>query len=686
MSRRPLRQRWQRLAVRHKLMALALLPLIVVLPLLMAALMVWGNAAFNQLLITKIHSDLAVASGYFLQVQAEVGAAATATAQSHALHQALAHGDATALRRVLAQAQQTHQLDFVNLYTPQGQLLAASWYSIDSYKPRQNNGYKAIFLEESPAEYNQLQRLEKAQLLALAPPLAQRLDIALVATRNAAPTQRTHEDRALLMRASYAVRDDDGRLLGWLQAGTLLNQNLVFIDHVNAIVYPPGSLPLGSVGTATLFLDDVRITTNVRLFQEQRAIGTRVSQAVRDAVLGQGQTWLDRAFVVNDWYVSAYQPLRNAQGERIGMLYVGYLETPFRQVKLGLLATVLGLFAAAMLLAAWASLRWARSIFGPVERMNCTMRQVQDGDTRARVGALEQQDELGALAGHLDQLLNTVDDKTAALQRWANELDARVAARTQELAASHQSLQQAQTQLIKSEKLAAVGQLTASVAHEINNPIAVIQGNLDLLRETLGAQAAPVADELTLMDQQIERMRLIVTQLLQYARPSDYAGYVEAVDVNQTLASSLVLVAHALARAHIQVRRDWQASACVAINRQELQQVLINLLINAIQAMPDGGELLVRSRDVRAGDAGAVRIDVCDSGPGLSASAQEKLFSPFFTTKDDGHGLGLWICVNIVERYGGQVSASNRRDAGENAVGALFSVQLPCDGGDAAAT
>jgi len=97
----------------------------------------------------------------------------------------------------------------------------------------------------------------------------------------------------------------DARPLGHLQAGLLLNRNLPFIDHINEIVYPAGSLPYGSRGTATLFLDDVRISTNVRLFgaeQDERAIGTRVSQELREVVLGSGRTRLDRAFVVNDWY------------------------------------------------------------------------------------------------------------------------------------------------------------------------------------------------------------------------------------------------------------------------------------------------------------------------------------------------------------------------------------------------
>ena len=393
-------------------------------------------------------------------------------------------------------------------------------------------------------------------LAALAPQLRPRVSVPLVPTRNAAPTDRNTEDRAMVALTSVPVRDGAGRTVAMVVGGLLLNQNLDFIDHINRIVYPDGSLPFGSQGTATLFLDDVRITTNVRLFQDQRAIGTRVSQTVRDRVLGQGQTWLARAFVVNDWYVSAYEPLLDAAGQRIGMLYVGFLEQPFRLVRYALLAVTGLIFLLAMAVSAWFSLRWARSIFKPVEQMNRTMQQVEDGEAHARVGGLPAHDELGALAGHLDQLLDVIDDKTRALQRWGDELDLKVAERTQALEASNASLQMAQQQLVKSEKLAAIGQLTASIAHEVNNPIAVMQGNLDLMRETLGPQGAAVRDELRLMDEQIERMRLIVTQLLQYARPTEYAGYTEALDANRLVEDCLVLVQHLLAKTGIEVKQD----------------------------------------------------------------------------------------------------------------------------------
>lgn len=625
---------WHHLSVKQKLLVLALIPLVVVFPMLLGALILWGNTAFDKLLITKVRSDLAVAHGYFRQVLNDVGSGTQAVAASHTLMLALDANDAAQIKAQLTKAQQRLGFDFVNLYEIDGTPKGAS-ANAAPYQP-----------PTIPALEVGVQRLSQAQLLALAPHLRDRLHIALIPTEGAVPTERTHEDAALVMLANTPVLDETGHIRAWLRAGVLLNQNIGLIDHINQIVYPEGSLPLGSVGTATLFMDDVRITTNVRLFQDKRAIGTRVSKAVHDAVLERGETWLDRAFVVNDWYVSGYEPLIDAAtGKRVGMLYVGYLETPYRRSKYGIVGLIIGIFAAAMAVAGWFSIKLAHTIF------------------------------------HSAEVTHLIEEKTHTLQRWGEELDARVAERTHELSQTNQRLQRAQSQLVKSEKLAAIGQLTASMAHEINNPIAVIQGNLDLVREILGSQIDPVRTELRLMDQQVERMRLIVTQLLQYARPNDYAGYVEAVDVNSVARSSLVLVEHQMARTSIAIHLTLTATATVRLNRQELSQVLINLLINAIQAMPQGGTLELHSRH-HANDESkpGVLLEVRDTGAGLTAAVLDRLFSPFFTTKKDGNGLGLWVSLGLIERYGGTIAAENRSSEGDHPVqGAVFRIWLPSD-------
>ncbi|MBK8528084.1 MAG: cache domain-containing protein [Rubrivivax sp.] len=634
---------------------MVLVPLWVVLPLLGLILLVWSNEAVDRLLITKVQSDLAVARGYFERVLAEVGAGTRAVAESAALQQALAAPPAE-LVALLRQVRERESLDFINLRQPDGSLRASDSGTTFSGSASADLSAAAV------ANGYSIEILSPQQLARLAPALGERVVVPLVATRNAAPTHRLREERAMVLLSAHAVRGHDGRIIGHVQGGILLNRNLAFIDHINRIVYPEGALPFGSQGTATLFLDDVRISTNVRLFgpaSEERAIGTRVSQTVRDSVLGQGRTWLDRAFVVNDWYVSAYEPLADGHGRRVGMLYVGFLEAPFTRLKVAAMLGIGLLFFSVMVGAALLSLRWARSIFRPLEQMEATMRRVEAGALDARVGAVASGDEIGRLAGHLDHLLASIESHT-------RELDAKVAERTR-------ALQEAQAHLVRNEKMAAVGQLTASIAHEMNNPIAVIQGNLDLLRELLGAAAAPAAAELTLIDEQIERMRLIVTQLLQFARPGEFAGYVDSVQPAAVVDDCLVLVGHLLAQTQIDVQRHFEGRRAVAINRQELQQVLVNLLINAIHAMPAGGQL-----DLGVVDSGddEVLITVADTGPGVAPELLQQLFQPFVTRKRDGTGLGLWISHSLVERYGGDITATNR---GPGLRGAVFSVRLKAE-------
>ena len=639
-----------RLPVRSKLLALTLLPLLGVLPLLGAGLLWWTDTALDGLLRTKVRADLAVAHGYFERVRAEVGGSVAGVAESHSLARALQARDD--LQPMLQRYERRERLDFLRVLPPDPAL----------------------------PDGTSVEVLAPAQQGLLGPALRERVAVPLLATRNAAPTERAVEDRAMVLLATRAVRDASGQLVGHVQGGVLLNRNLPFIDHINQIVYPEGSLPLaewGSKGTATLFLDDVRISTNVRLFggeAEERAIGTRVSQSVRNAVLGSGQTWLDRAFVVQDWYVSAYQPLADSQGRRVGMLYVGVLERPFVLLKWAALASIGVLFFGVMILAAVLSLRWARAIFHPLERMEATMQCVEGGDLAARVGEVASTDEIGRLAQHLDELLATIDSKTKQLTHWNAELDAKVAERTQEL-------QDAQRQLVQAEKLATVGQLTASIAHEVNNPIAVIQGNLDLLRELLGPEgAARVAPELKLVDAQIERMRLIVTRLLQFARPAEFAGYVQPVDPQRMLEDCLVLAGHQITRAGVQVQRHFSATRQPALNPQELQQVLVNLLVNALHAMPGGGTLTLRTADVGEGEEAAVAITVQDSGPGLAPELLGQLFQPFVTRRKEGTGLGLWISRQIVERYGGALDAANAPPQNNGAPGgAVFTVRLKAE-------
>jgi len=487
------------------------------------------------------------------------------------------------------------------------------------------------------------------------------------------PTERTTETRGMVVHSASPARLAEAAP-GALVGGILLNQNLVFIDTINDLVYREASLPEGSQGTATLFLDDVRVSTNVRLFENRRALGTRVSAAVRERVLGRGEVWLDSAFVVNDWYISAYEPIADSRGERVGMLYVGFLEAPFQEEKLATLVAVLVGFLVVTAGSVPLFLRWARGVFKPLERMTDTIGRVEHGDLGARTRAGGGgSDEIARVAQHLDHLLDLVQERDRQLRSWNEELNARVEERTRDLMLANRQLEETTKQLIMSEKLAAIGEITAGVAHEINNPIAVIQGNLEVLRMLLGEHAKVAGTEIRLIDEQVHRINQIVMKLLQFAKPDEYAGYADRHAPDEVISDCLPLVRHLLRQTEIEVVREMRASRTVLMNRTELQQVLINLLVNAIHAMPKGGRLSLATADTQRDGVPGVTVEVADTGVGMSAEVLARVFDPFYTTKSrQGTGLGLSITQTLVSRQGGEIRVRSAPGAGT-----VFTIWLP---------
>ncbi|MEM9139261.1 MAG: cache domain-containing protein, partial [Pseudomonadota bacterium] len=325
--------------------------------------------------------------------------------------------DPPSLGVFLEESRLAQGLDFLYLVGVAGQVEAAAPPAVD---PRQTD-WPIIRAALSGVPATSIDLYQTEDLAAISPKLAERSRFDLVATPNAIATDRRQETRGMIIHsaAPVMIRGADAALVG----GILLNRNLVFIDTINDLVYRKASLPEGSVGTATLFLDDVRVSTNVRLFEGSRALGTRVSAEVRKSVLDEGRTWLDRAFVVNDWYISAYEPLVDSYGRRIGMLYVGFLEAPFQRTKTETMLTIVVAFLAISAASIPFMLRWARGIFKPLERMSRTIASVEQGDLSARTGLPPAGDEIGRVAGHLDDLLDRLQQRERSLREWNDELN-----------------------------------------------------------------------------------------------------------------------------------------------------------------------------------------------------------------------------------------------------------------------
>ncbi|MBP0110408.1 sensor histidine kinase [Bradyrhizobium vignae] len=656
-------------SVRFRLLAIALLPMLVILPLLLGVAIYRWNAKFDATLISKVNGDLTIAHQYLARILEKTGVQLRALSLSARFHEVLAPDARGSLQDLLDETRKEIGLDFLYLANGHGDVLASS----PPLQHRPRSDWPIIMSALSgQAPATGVDIFGNDELAAISPAMAERARLDLVPTPNAVPTDRSTETRGMVVHAASRAMLPDGGAAA-LVGGTLLNQNLEFIDTINDLVYRAASLPEGSQGTATLFLDDVRISTNVRLFEGRRALGTRVSAAVRSAVLGEGRTWLDSAFVVNDWYISAYEPLVDSYGKRVGMLYVGFLEKPFSEAKYQTLVIIIAAFIIITAATVPIFLRWASSIFMPLERVTATITEVERGNLSARTKMPVLGDEIGRVAVHLDSLLDQIQERDRQLREWNEELNVRVRERTRDLEHANLKLEATTKQLIMSEKLAAIGEITAGVAHEINNPIAVMQGNLDVIRSVFGADADKAKVEFRLLDEQIHRISQIVTKLLQFARPEEYAGYVERHAPASVISDCLPLVQHLLNKTEIAVVRDDRANRLVLMNRNELQQVLVNLIVNAIHAMPEGGTLTLRSFDAEREGQQGVAIEVADTGIGMSAEVIEKIFDPFYTTKRrQGTGLGLSISQTLIKRQGGQITAESRVGSGST-----FTVWLP---------
>lgn len=655
-------------SVRIRLLTLALLPMLVIMPVLLGLGIFYWNNRHDAMLITKVNGDLTIAHQYFSQRLKSADAQVDALGKSAAFRDVLNSQNPQQLETFLKKSQ-GQNLDFLYLINPDGTLFTAN----DQHQSPLNPAHWPVIQKALQGQSSSVVDVFNQNILqAISPALAEQAQLPLVITPNAKPSKNHEENRGMVVQSASPVTLPNGNIAA-LVGGQLLNRNLAFIDTINELVYQRASLPEGSRGTATLFLEDVRISTNVRLFENQRALGTRVSEAVREIVLDEGRTWLNRAFVVNDWYISAYEPIHDSFENRVGMLYVGFLEAPFRHAKYTSLGIILLGFIIAAVITVPMLLRWASGIFLPLETMNATISRVESGNFSARTGLAKADDEITRVACHLDDLLDQLQLRNKELQQAADSLNDRVDERTLELREANQQLELTTQQLIVSEKLAAIGGITAGVAHEINNPVAVMQGNIDLLAELLGEKVDLVKPEVILINEQLQRINLIVTRLLQFARPEEYAGYVDQVSPTEVFENSLPLVQHLLKKSAITITREHQSTRQVSMNRTELQQVLVNLIVNAIHAMPNGGTLLLRDKDCQYESNNGLLIEVSDSGSGINNDIIEHIFDPFFTTKKQaGTGLGLSISQTLIHRHGGRISVKSCPEKGTH-----FQILLP---------
>lgn len=664
-------------SLRYKLLVLVLFPILLIMPIALGLAIYWGSQFSYEQLFIKVNTDLSVAEDNFHRLQEDYLNTLGRLAESYAFYTALESKSGLVVNAQLSELQQSAGFSYLHLLGVDGKRLFLS------YGEAEKRGHPSPSLLVALQGYPRVEiEIFSAEALdEQSPGLAKQVELPLIDTPRARPTVQRIEGRGMMIRALYPVKNSRGQVVAVLDGGVLLNANFKFVDTIRDLVYGPGSLPKGSIGTVTVFLNDVRITTNVPRTPNQRALGTRVSDEVRTQVLDDGEKWIDRAFVVNDWYISAYQPIIDVNGERVGMLYAGFLESPSRNALWQALGVLILLFLALMLFSSILSISGAKSIFKPLEMMMAVVRATREGYTK-RIGKISSMDEIGVLANEFDLLLDLLQERNLQVQQWADQLEEKVDERTAELKLKNQKLvttiqilRETRAQLIAAEKLAALGELTAGVAHEINNPTAVMLGNLDLLVEELGDNATPVKGEIDLIIEQIFRIKDIINNLLQYARPDEITETPTVIDVNEVVQHTLALVRYLRKQKQFEIRLDLNASRPVKINPHELQQVLVNLFVNAVHALDSSAGIISLSTD--DWDEKGVVIRIEDNGMGIEEEQIEMIFNPFHTSKrvGEGTGLGLSVSYGLIKKYGGDITV--RSDQGQGSSFSVWILQEP---------
>ncbi len=425
--------------------------------------------------------------------------------------------------------------------------------------------------------------------------------------------------------------DNAGEVAGAVVTLHLFNNDFSFVDSLNSI---------GKIDTATVFLGDLRVSTNVMDQNGKRAVGTRVSQAVYDQVLVQGQEYLGRVFVVDGWYIGRYEPLRDHQGNVIGMLYVGVRESVFKSLVYAFNRTAALVALVCILVAGVIAFPLARLITHPIVELAEANRRLAQGDMNVRVEPYGR-GEISLLGKSFNNMAETL----LATER----------------------------ELLHKEKLASMGQLAAGVAHELNNPLSTI-----LLYSELMNKATPEGEtrkeDLKMVIDEAQRCKLIVSDLLNFARQQEVMA--KETDLKALVNEVIVKVNHRKRFEEVAIEQEFSPDLpSIQADPAQLQQVFINLLNNAADAMGGHGTITISAAPL---DDSTVEIRVADTGTGISAENLGKLFTPFFTTKPAGKGtgLGLSIVYGIIKMHHGQIHAQSQVGKGTTIVISL-PIRLP---------
>ncbi len=464
--------------------------------------------------------------------------------------------------------------------------------------------------------------------------IQERANIAILETPMARPTTMKILDSAMVKEYAIPIHDPTGDMTGVLYGGRVINQDYVLVDRIKSIVFGQEIYESKPVGTVTIFQDDVRISTNVLTKDGQRAIGTRVSEVVYHRVVEQGETWDDRAFVVTDWYRTAYEPIRDIEGTIIGILYVGILEKPFTDLTRQVLAVFVLILVLAAVLGAVLSFVLAGAVSRPLTHLLDATRRISTGDLGHIITSEASITELHDLA------------------RAFNEMSARLEEREMHLQISTHKLEETNKSYLD---------MIGFVAHELKGLLASAVMNAYAIRDgflgMINFKQKKAIDSIT---RNLDYLTATVKKFLNLSRIE--RGNLEINRTTFRLKADIFDIAietfsKAMIDKKMTVLNELDPDIRISGDADLMMIVANNLVNNAAKYGFENGQIRLWARDRE----GRIRVEVYNDGRPILEEAQKKLFRKFSrldvpekkTVK--GTGLGLYITKQILEAHGGRI-------------------------------
>ena len=475
--------------------------------------------------------------------------------------------------------------------------------------------------------------------------IAKKVYIKIVPTAKGRKLTRDYEDRALVQNTATPVFAGR-KLIGVIYGATIKNNNFEIVDRIQSLFFRKWESPQhrSQIGTVTIFLDDIRISTNVISSEGERKVGTLVSEEVYERVFKKGEIWIDQAFVVDKWYMAGYTPLADTTGKTVGILYVGVPSDNYRWIQTNTLLYVLLITGITALIAIFVSVYLLKRIIRPINEVVSTSDIIAEGDYSRKLRPFREY-ELAHLSAAFNRMIDAIYERDCRIKETA------------------------QNQIAQSEKLASLGRLASGIAHEINNPLTGILTYSSMLKEDL-TDTKYIGDLQIIIDETM-RCRNIVRGILDFARETRLEK--NMVDLNKALATAVSIIEKHINFRNVNIIKVFEEDIpAVNVDLNQMKSVFNNLLVNAADAMPEGGDLTITTSYVA--DERMVSITFADTGIGIPEKDMDKIFDPFFTTKEPGKGTGLGLSViyGIIKKHNGSISVKSAPGKG-----AVFTIKLP---------